>query len=75
MQNVTISNISGLTQPYDIYACDVYGNQCVLIATIRTSVPPSIIINLPSMFDTAPAVGIKIITSDGCERLETVNCT
>jgi len=30
---------------------------------------------LPPQFNTAPIVGIKIITSDGCEKFETVVCT
>jgi hypothetical protein len=76
MQTITISNISGLTQPYEIYVCDVYGNQCSQISTVNTSVPPSITLyNLPPIFNTAPSVGIKIITSDGCERFEVVNCS
>jgi hypothetical protein len=53
----------------------VYGNNCILIATIGTTVPPSNTIILPSQFNTAPAVGIKIMTFDGCERFEIFNCS
>jgi len=46
----------------------------VLIATIVTSVPPQNIIVLPPQFNTAPAVGIKVIYGDGCEKFEVVLC-
>jgi len=75
MTAIDITNIIGLTFPYNIYACDVYGNQCILIATINTGVPPPNIIVLPIQFNTAPAVGIKVVTSDGCERFEIVYCS
>jgi hypothetical protein len=29
---------------------------------------------LPPPFDMAPAVGIKIITSDGCEKFKVFDC-
>lgn len=74
MTAIDITNIVGLTFPYNIYVCDVYGNQCILIATINTGVPPPNIIVLPIQFNTAPAVGINIVTSDGCERFEIVYC-
>jgi hypothetical protein len=74
MTSIEITNISGLSYPYEIYVCDVFGNQCVLIATINTSVPPSNSFILPSQFNNAPAVGVKIITSNDCERFEIVNC-
>ena len=74
MTSIEIANITGLSYPYQIYVCDVFGNQCVLIATINTSVPPSTNFILPSQFDNAPAVGVKIMTSDGCERFEIVYC-
>jgi len=75
MTSIELTSITGsITIPYQIFACDVYGNNCILIATISTTVPPSNNIILPSQFDTAPAVGIKVITFDGCERFETFYC-
>jgi hypothetical protein len=41
---------------------------------VNTTVPPDNQFLLPPTFNTAPAVGVKIITSDGCERLQVVNC-
>ena len=76
MTSIELTSITGsITTPYQIFACDVYGNNCILIATIGTTVPPSNTIILPSQFNTAPAVGIKIITFDGCERFEIFNCS
>jgi hypothetical protein len=63
-----------LHYPYNLYACDVYGNQCVLLASINVSVPPVISIVLPSGFNSAPSVGIKIIDSLGCEKFGIFYC-
>lgn len=74
MTSITLNTITGLTYPYTIYVCNVYGNDCILISTVTTSVPPINEILLPPPFDMAPAVGIKIITSDGCERFKIIDC-
>ena len=71
MNNVTISSITGLVPPFSAYCCNVYGNQCVYIGTITTT---PITLTLPSQFDMAPAVGILLIDSTGCERFETFVC-
>jgi hypothetical protein len=71
MNNVTISSITGLIPPFSAYCCNVYGNQCVYIGTITTT---PITLTLPSQFDMAPAVGILLIDSTGCERFETFVC-
>lgn len=74
MTAINISTITGLTNPYTIYACNVFGNNCVLIANIQTSVPPTNIIVLPPQFNSAPIIGIKVITSNGCELFKTFIC-
>ena len=51
----------------------MYGNQCILVATINVAVPPTITITLPIQFNTAPAIGLKIITPD-CEKFVIINC-
>jgi len=75
MTTIDITSITGLTNPYTIYVCDYFGNNCALLAVINTSVPPTTTFMLPPQFNTAPIVGIKIITSDGCEKFETFVCT
>lgn len=74
MTSITINSVTGLNQPYTVYACNVFGLSCILVAVINTTVPAPLTINLPLQFNTAPAVGIKIITSDGCERFEILYC-
>jgi hypothetical protein len=69
---VTIYTISGLTTPFSGYCCDVYGNQCSYIGII-SSLPTTI--TLPIQFNTAPAIGLKLIKDNGCEIIETINCT
>jgi hypothetical protein len=75
MTSIILNSITGLTYPYDIYVCDVYGNNCGYISQINTPVPASVEIVLPPPFNMAPAVGIKIITSDGCEKFKVFDCT
>jgi hypothetical protein len=74
MTSIILNSITGLNYPYDIYVCDVYGNNCGYISQINTPVPASVEIVLPPPFNVAPAVGIKIITSDGCERFNVYDC-
>jgi hypothetical protein len=74
MTSIILNSITGLNYPYDIYVCDVYGNNCGYISQINTPVPASVEIVLPPPFNVAPAVGIKIITSDGCERFRIIDC-
>ena len=76
MRSIIISSITGLTPPYEIYICDVYGNQCQYIDTITNNVPPIDVIPLPPLFSGAPSVGLKIIeTIVPCEKLQLVTCT
>ena len=57
-----------------MFVCDVYGNQCVLITTIPSTATFPLTITLPPQFNGAPAVGIKIIDSTGCELFGIINC-
>ena len=41
MRSIIISSITGLTPPYEIYICDVYGERCQYINTITNNVPPN----------------------------------
>jgi len=74
MQTITLNSITGLNLPYTVYACDVFGNNCTVLSTVVSTVPPTFTFVLPPPFDVIPAIGIKIITSDGCERFEIYNC-
>ncbi|NBP66056.1 MAG: hypothetical protein EBU66_15515 [Bacteroidetes bacterium] len=74
MTSIILNSITGLNYPYDVYVCDVYGNNCGYVAQIDTNVPSPVEIVLPIPFNLAPAVGIKIITSDGCEKFIVFDC-
>lgn len=74
MTQIQINSITGSAYPYTLYACDVYGNQCVLITTIPSTATFPLTIILPPQFNGAPAVGIKIIDSTGCELFGIINC-
>ena len=74
MQTITLNSITGLNLPYTVYVCDVFGNNCTVLSTVVSTVPPTFTFVLPPPFDIIPAIGIKIITSDGCERFEIYNC-
>jgi hypothetical protein len=74
MQTITLNSITGLNLPYTVYACDVFGNNCTVLSTIVSTVPPTFTFVLPPPFDVIPSIGIKIITGDGCERFEIYNC-
>ena len=71
MNEITISSISGLTPPFSAYCCNVYGNQCVYVGS---AIIPPVTITLPPQFNTAPAVGLLLIDSIGCERFEEIYC-
>ena len=73
MTELVINNITGSTAPpYSGYACDVYGNQCVYIGEI-TGTPQTIILPSPQ-FDSAPAIGFKLVESIGCEIFGILYC-
>jgi hypothetical protein len=74
MRQIQITSVTSTTLPYNLFACDVYGNQCVLIATVNTSIPPPILITLPTQFNNAPALGLKLIDSLGCEKFGVIYC-
>lgn len=73
MNSVTINTIS-LNPDYQIYICDVYGNNCVFVALIPLNVPPSITLTLPTIYENAPSVGVKIINNGDCEKFEVLLC-
>lgn len=61
--SITISSISG-TPPYTVYVCNTLGTGCVLISSGLTTYP--VAFTLPSIFDSAPAVLVKIVDARNC---------
>jgi hypothetical protein len=74
MTNLVFSGVSGMDLPYNVWGCDIYGNNCILIATIETSIPPTLTIPLPPLFDTYPGLLIKLTNCSNCDYTEYSVC-
>ena len=77
MTQVRISFISGATLPIQVYVADVYGNNETLVGTITSSVPPEVQFNstIPAIFDSAPAIMLKLVDANGCTLFKILDCT
>lgn len=76
MTQIRIDIITGATYPVDVYVSDVYGNNQSFLGTISAGpIPPQVTYQpLPSIFDTAPQVMLKVIDSNDCEYFEILTC-
>ena len=74
MSEIIFTGVTGMTPPYEIYGCDIYGNNCILIATIPSAIPPSITITLPPIFDTYSGIVFKVSNCVNCDYEEFVPC-
>ncbi len=74
MTNLVFSGVTGIALPYNVWGCDIFGNNCILIATINTSIPPTLTIQLPPIFDTYPGLLIKLTNCLDCEYSEFSAC-
>lgn len=72
MGQLIFSGVTGMTLPYDIYGCDIYGNNCILIATIYN--PPPVTLTLPPVFDGYPGITVKIKNCVNCDHSEFIVC-
>ena len=70
---IQITSVTG-TSPYNVYVCDVFGTNCNLVGTISSSVPPTVAFSIPTIFDYAPAVMVKVIDSNSCETFHIETC-
>lgn len=78
MVQLRITDISGGTYPIQVYIADVYGNNQAHLGTITTGpVPPVQTYNstIPSIFETAPEIMLKLIDANGCELFKILDCT
>ena len=72
MAQLIFSGVTGMTLPYDIYGCDYYGNNCILIATIYN--PPPVTLTLPPIFDGYRAINVKLSNCINCDYSEFIAC-
>lgn len=78
MVQIRIAEISGGTYPIQVILSDIYGNNATTLATINSGpVPPVQTYNstIPSIFETAPEVMVKLIDANGCEIFKILDCT
>jgi hypothetical protein len=73
MGRIEITSITGST-PISVYVSDAFGNYETLIGVIGTSVPPAQYLYPPSIFNTAPAVLLKLVFANGCEVIKLLEC-
>ena len=78
MVQIRITEISWGTYPIDVILSDVYGNNETWLATIYPGpVPPVQTYNstIPTIFETAPEIMLKLIDANGCEIFKILDCT
>jgi len=76
MTRIEISAVTGGTLPINVYVSDYYGNYETLIYTITSgnTIPPATGATLSSTFATAPAILLKMVDANGCEKIELLEC-
>jgi len=47
----------------------------MFLSAVTVNVPPPIYLTLPTYFDYAPVIMIKIIDANSCEYFEIIQCT
>lgn len=62
---VSISQISGATEPYDIYICQSGGTGCFYINTITDAQIPYEF-DIPTPYDTSSSYMLKLLDNNGC---------
>jgi hypothetical protein len=75
MTEIELTGLTGMSTPFDVYCCDAYGNNCILVSTVNTNIPPTIIIPLPPIFHTYPSVVIRLSNCINCDYQELVYCS
>ena len=70
---IQITSVTG-TSPYNVYVCDVFGLNCNFVGTISGSVPPIYTFSLPTMFNYAQVVMVKVIDFNNCETFHIETC-
>ena len=77
MIQIRITEISGGTFPINVYLSDIYENNKTLLGTINSVVPPTQKYNstIPTIFETAPEVMLKLVDANNCQVFKILNCT
>jgi len=74
MNYLVFNSVTGMTLPYNVFGCDYYGNNCIVIATINNPIPPQVIIQLPPQFEGYPGILVKLSNAINCDYSEFLIC-
>jgi hypothetical protein len=82
MRQIRVVEISGVTYPVDVYISDTNGNNQSLLGTITSGTAPNPFFTsvnyttqIPTIFNTAPAIMLTMIDSVGCKILKNIDCS
>ncbi len=67
-----IQNVTGTT-PYDVYVCDLLEVLCSYVGVLSGTTLGQVFY-LPSLYDTAPIIVVKLIDSNNCEVKKQIMC-
>lgn len=70
---IQITGFTGTT-PANVYVSDAFGNNTSLVGVISSAIPPTVTYSLPSIFDLAPSVMVRIIDANSCEEFRILEC-
>jgi hypothetical protein len=73
MQVIEITSLLGQS-PYDISICDLTLTYCYVVATGVVSVPPTLLLTIPSQLEGANQVLVVVTDSIGCEKFILQSC-
>jgi hypothetical protein len=73
MANIRLNNIIG-TPPFEVYVSDINGNNSYLVGIILNSVPPTVTITIPDLFNNIPQIGLTVIDSNDCSQFHIILC-
>lgn len=73
MANIRLNTITG-TPPFQVYVSDINGNNESLIGVVLNSVPPTVTIGIPNLFNNIPIIRLTIIDSNNCSVFYNIPC-
>lgn len=73
MANIRLNSITG-TPPFEVYVSDINGNNQSLVGIILNSVPPTVTLDIPDLFNNVLQIGLSIIDGNGCNLFYVIPC-
>lgn len=73
MANIRLNSITG-TPPFEVYVSDINGNNESLVGIITNSVPPTVTLDIPNLFNNLPQIGLTIIDVNDCSQFHIIPC-